>query len=477
MLDLIVFLVNPVNAYKKDILKEEVYKMKATGRMLILVSICFACLCAYVTVSFADIIYISDYADGAASFENTQAAYNDASSGDTIIFPKNGNGTWSSSLIIGKALIINGNGTTLTAGGTMSHGFFELSNFTSDDLVRITNFTFNLNNTQGGSAIYFFGLNLSKLRIDHNTFHHGGTVMEIRGCKGVIDHNYFYNGYRMILYSSGSRSLADASWESMEAGTGDALFVEDNHFIYDENYTGGQGNDNVLDTFNGGKLVFRYNTIDSTNIPPGFTSVCWTLQTHGSASGGSSIAYWQADSNARRGQSVVEIYENTMTGKNLGRLATFRGSANLVYNNTINSLNYSTYLYMYEEENYEPQWYPLRSNWPAEDQVHNTFIWGNIFNGVSQNESHIVSYNEEWIKKDRDYFLHRPATTGEGMTLGKEIFTGANGASSTYPTDGTTYPTKGTMQFIPDVENAYYGYTPYTYPHPLTYPATPVIFW
>jgi len=43
-----------------------------------------------------------------------------------------------------------------------------------------------------------------------------------------------------------------------------------------------------------------------------------------------------------------------------------------------------------------------------------------------------------------------------------------NGASDTAPTDGVTYSNYGTMYFTADVENAYYGYTPYTYPHPLT---------
>ena len=60
----------------------------------------------------------------------------------------------------------------------------------------------------------------------------------------------------------------------------------------------------------------------------------------------------------------------------------------------------------------------------------------------------------DYIQKDRDYFLHRPATTGEGMSLGKETFTGLNGASSTYPTDGDTYPTEGTMEFTADIEQA-----------------------
>lgn len=443
--------------------------MKIHIRTLVCTVLFVIGMCLYLSSSFADAVYVANYGDGTPSLANVQAAFDAASYGDTIFFPENGMVTWSSHLVIDKPVTIDGSGTKLTPGSTMAYGFFYLKNFTSNELMRITGFTFDLINTSGGSAIYFYGLALTQLRIDHNTFHHGGTVMEVRGCKGVIDNNYLYNGHRTILFSAGTRTQADASWESMVAGTGDALFIEDNHFIRDSSWTGGSGSDQFIDTYNGGKLVIRYNNFDTTDLPSSFTSTCWTIQTHGSAAGGAQIGYWQADSQARRGQSIVEIYGNSMSGKRLGRLATLRGSANLVYNNSIDSFDLSTNIFMYEEESYvSSQWSPVRIGWPAEDQVHNTFIWNNTFNGNPQTESHIISFDEDWIQKDRDYFLHRPATNGEGMTLGKEVFTGANGASGTYPTDGVTYPTAGTMIFVPDVENAYYGYTAYIYPHPLT---------
>ncbi len=401
-------------------------------------------------------------------YPDVVAAITTSDAGDTLVVPA-GSATWTESATVSKAITISGTGVTLTASGTLTNGFFRLYNLTSTDLVRITRFTFDLNDADGGSAIGFATLSLTKLRIDHNTVHHGSTAMEVVGCKGVIDNNYFYNPYRAILFSAGTRAQADASWESMAAGTGDALFIEDNHFIFDADWDSGTGNDNTIDTYNGGKLVVRYNTFDSTNIPAGFTSICWTIQIHGSAAAGTDTGYWQNEAAARRGQSVVEIYGNTMTGKNLGRLATIRGSASLVWGNSINSLTYSTTLEMYEEECYEAQWVPLRTSWPAEDQVHNTFIWGNTFNGEAQAAGNISVGEEsvDFIQQDRDYFLHRPATVGEGMTLGIETFTGDNGASGTNPTDGDPYPNHGTMEFTADVENAYYGYTPYTYPHPL----------
>lgn len=412
---------------------------------------------------------------------DVQTAVTAASAGDTVIVPTtpSASAEWSTAVEVTKALTISGVGVTLTAGATMTYGFFNLTAFTSDDLMRITGFVFDLVNVSGGTHIYFTtGLALSKLRIDHNTFHHGGYQLEIRGCKGVVDNNSFYNGNTNILFSAGTRSQADASWESMEAGTGDALFVEDNYFTIDSNWTGTPGvHDCVIDTYQGGKLVIRYNEIDGDNLPVDWDSQYFTFTTHGSAAGGTSPAYWQENSAARRGQSVVEVYNNYIHGKYIARLFSARGSANLVHDNVITSDTYSledNVVYMYEEEQYETQWSPNRTAWPAEDQVHNTFIWNNTIAGSPQQDSQIGvgATSADYIQKNRDYFTHRPATLGEGMTLGKEVFTGANGATNTYPTDGEYYNTEGSMTFVPDVENAYYGYVPYTYPHPLTEEST-----
>jgi len=403
-----------------------------------------------------------------ASRADVLDAYNAADTGDTVLLPQDGESTWSSTIEVSKAITIDGNGTTLTGGVEMSYGFFHLKDLTSADLVRITNFTFDLNDIDGGSALYFSGLALTNLRIDHNTIHHGTTALgDVKGCKGVIDSNAFYNGWSTLLCSAGTRVQADASWVSMAAGTGDALFIEDNDFITDGNYTGGDSNYHILDSYQGGKLVFRYNTIDATEVPS--TDTFWTIQIHGNAAGGQDYGYWQAAPAARRGQSVIEIYENIITGKKISRLAIIRGSANLVYNNSVTATIGAPTLNMFEEEAFEAQFDPLRTEWPAEDQVHNSFFWGNTFNGVAQDSDDIVvqAGSETFIQEDRDYFLHRPATTGEGMTLGKETFTDKNGAAGTHPTDGDPYANQGTMEFTADVENEYYGYTPYTYPHPL----------
>lgn len=436
-------------------------------KLLIFTTFYLFMISAYVAVGFAaSSIYVSNYGDGTCSLENVKAAYDDASAGDTIVFPTNGNGTWSTELAVRKPVTIDGAGSTLTASGTMYNGFFHITGFTSSELVRITGFTFQMNNFTPRYGIKTSSVALDNLRIDHNTFHFGATQLEVAGVKGVVDNNYFYNGNTDIYYTAGTSAQAHASWDSMAAGTADALFIENNYFIVNANHPGPAHNNNI-DTYNGGKLVIRYNEFDSDANR--LDTTAWTIQTHGNAAGGlpPTKGYWESGDGARRGQSVVEIYENNMHGKRIDFLCTIRGSANLIYNNTHSDNTGGTArIYMYEEEYYETSnWSPSRTSWPAEDQVHNTFIWGNTFDGgVAQSSANIVVIPDAdaGLKENRDYFLHEPRATG-----GKVTFTGRNGAAGSYPTNGSTYPTLGTMVFTSSGPNAYYGYKAYTYPHPL----------
>lgn len=395
---------------------------------------------------------------------NAQTAYNAASTGDTIVFPLNGASTWGAGLAIGKAVTIVGNGTTLTAGATLNTGFLYGTGFTSSSLTRITGFNFNLVNfNAAGAGVVFANITNSNLRIDHNSFSYGYESLQVGGCKGVVDHNSFTNCLKAIGFTAGSVAQANASWVSMDAGTSDALFIEDNSFVYNASYPGTYVQESI-GTENGGKLVVRYNTWNSTALPLSIGTIIPVI-THGSAAGGVANGYWQQGTGARRGQSVVEIYNNTVTGARVDFLCQLRGSANLVHDNTLDTTAFNPRVLVYEEEQYESSnWNPLRTAWPAEDQVHNSFFWNNTLrlNGVANGSYfEVAASSTAYIQLNRDYFLHAPQSSG-----GKESFTGANGASSTYPTDGVLYPTLGTMTFSAVGANAYYPYTPYTYPYP-----------
>jgi hypothetical protein len=347
----------------------------------------------------------------------------------------------------------------------MSRGFFFITNVTSTALMRITGFRFTMfGSTQAYGICINGSVYLSALRIDHNRFDQGSTQIYAYGPKGVIDHNEFYNGIKAMDFSAGSVAQANASWESMAAGTSDALFFEDNTIIDNASYPFAFTQEKI-GTENGGKLVVRYNTFDFDSIP--ISDNCIPFMAHGSAAGGVANGYWQIGTGARRGQSVIEYYYNTAHGRRIDFLYISRGSVNLVHHNVITgTVVNAPRVYFYEEEGYEKSnWYPLRTAWPAEDQVHNSFVWANTYKGGTyfDQPSHVAVGGGDFIVQNREFFLHAPELSG-----GKATFTGMNGASGSYPTDGRTYPTRGTMVFSPEGPNAYYGYVPYTYPHPLT---------
>ncbi|MCK4828396.1 hypothetical protein KA005_72370, partial [bacterium] len=411
--------------------------------------------------------------DATPTVSEVQTLVTNASIGDEIVFL--GSATWASAVTVGKALTIKGNGKTLTTSGAMTNGFFRITGFTSASLIRVTGFIFQMTNFTPATAIKVDTMVADNIRIDNNTFHHGKHAILFYNPKGCIDNNYFYNGNLTIEYSAGSNAYAHASWVSMAAGGVDALFVENNHFIGDAAYTAGYTNEQI-GTFNGGKIVIRYNDFDSDNHA--LDGVTYTpFMAHGNALGGAGDAthgYWENDITAtgpRRGQSVIEFYENTMHGKRIDFMCILRGSASLVYNNThTDNTGGIARIYLREEEySVSSNWEPLRAAWPAEDQVHNTFIWGNTFDdGSAQSSSNIVLVPDDTngILEDRDFFMHRPATLAEEMSLGIETFTNYNGAAGSHPTDGDPYTDLGTMQFTAAVENAYYGYAEYTHPHP-----------
>lgn len=410
-------------------------------------------------------LYVSSYGGGTGAYSNAAAAYAAASAGDTIIFPS-GTNTWTNTLTIDRPLTLIGSNTTIVAGSTLDDGFFCVAGMTSAVPVTISGFTLNMvsfSPYRTGIKTYT-GVDLDCLIISSNVFYYGYEQLTLRGSRGVVHNNTFRESLKAISFNAGTSDQANRSWISMAAGTSNALFIESNLFIDTSNYPTNYGQEKI-GTDNGGKLVVRYNEFDFDNVNTNFTETETTIMTHGSAAGGVANGYWQIGTGARRGQSVVEVYNNNMHGRRIDFMFVFRGSANLVYSNTLDTTAFNPRIYCYEEEQYETQWSPLRTNWPAEDQVHNTFIWANTLrlNGATNSDYfEIASSSTNFIQLNRDVFLHAPEVTG-----GSESFTGANGASSTYPTDGSTYPTYGTMTFTPTGPNAYYGYTPYTYPHPL----------
>ena len=426
-------------------------------------------------------ILVASYGDHTASKANYDSAYAAASSGDTIQFPLNGSATWSLGATVGKAVTIDGNGTTLTSSGSMgTTGFFQITGFTAISLVRITGFKFSMASADYGVVVSGMtgGPTVGQIRIDHNTFGAagaagGGTQVYFYHGKGLIDHNYFYNGIKSADISAGTRADADLTWNDLSQGSVNCIFFEDNHHIKDTGTTINNFQENI-GTENGGKLVVRHETFDYSNITSGLSTVI-PVMLHGNAAAGDLPGYWQKNNGVngcRRGQPTFEMYENSILVKNGERfdvLVELRSSSALVYNNTVTgTAALEPRIYLWEEEYGSSDWAAnYRTAWPGEDPVDNTFLWNNLYRGVDFNTG-AHGYVEAspaasaGLMQDRDYWLHAPQSSG-----GSESFTGAPGGSSSFPTNGSTYSTLGNMIFTASGPNAYYGYTAYTYPHPL----------
>ena len=211
-----------------------------------------------------------------------------ASAGDTINVSA-GSATWtctSSGVSIGKPLTILGAGaanTTITTTGACTDGLFYFNNIpTTSTNIRVSGFNFNLTNWNSMTAIMIDTVHDDNIRIDNNIFYFGRKPIRFYHWNGVIDSNTFYNPDIGIEYSAEEDDTN--SWSSLSGGS-DACFVEGNTFIDDSNFPSTSA-DEKIGTFDGGKLVARYNTFTFTSTLQGSGNTDGTIQTHGNAAGG-----------------------------------------------------------------------------------------------------------------------------------------------------------------------------------------------
>jgi hypothetical protein len=407
---------------------------------------------------------IASWADthtaASCSLTDVTSAYNAASSGDTVAVPP-GNCTWSGTLTINKSISLIGAG----AGSTkITWGYTPLISLdlSADRSIRVSGFYFDMVQQSGRIAIAVTANGASGLRIDHNTFNQGGGssgpgVIDIEATirvYGVIDSNTFINGTSPIFYDGPS----DYEWNraTIQAGTANALFIEDNTFTVD-NGSADKDPDAVIYVQEGASTVIRYNTFDAHAFTSG--DFHW-LNHHGNQE------YYPGRDRSFRGQAISEIYNNTVSfHHSYVSPGGLRGGSIIAYNNTVTCIGGTScpahIFNLREEECNQPSFFsPLRTQWPAQDQIFNSFFWNNTYNGsLDTGFEFQFSRDTDFIQQNRDYFMHAPEASG-----GYEYFTGSRkGGSTTAPTQTDT----GSMAFSTSGANAYYPYTTYIYPHPL----------
>lgn len=386
---------------------------------------------------------MAEYIAASASRSDVLTAYGLCAENDTLIIPA-GIETWATPITIGKGLIIRGAGSTSTViTGTGSNAIFFLYLYggsKNDEIIDISDmgFTYTTNDT-GGSAIDVdarYNSFATRLKIHGNKFTKGTRALYLTGrIKGVVWNNTFLNVNGDIIASGDSTT----SWSrSILAGTEEAIFIEDNTFTSNASCDREPGY--VLYHQDGARTVFRHNTIDKTAYTAGYAYI---LDSHGNQN------YYDGSGDFR-GQPITEYYENDIAVYRSNEMAYFRGGSVLFWNNTMTTVTGTPdWIHLTEEESWQTSFFsPLRTVWPAEDQIMNSFFYGNTGNGASVDPTLKNAADPTFIEQDRDFFLHAPQASG-----GKE-----------------TYPTRAgadDMTFSSSGANAYYPYTPYTYPHPL----------
>lgn len=250
---------------------------------------------------------------------DVQAALNSVTSKTTTVNIPAGTCTWTSQIVWtipsgNPSLSILGSGSLTTTGGGDS-------TVIKDDDTSDSNYLWDITTAGQSSYLRIAGISIEgdtgtyksngvlainnqggPLRIDHDHFFTSGAngrnfevVRLTKWPVGVADHNLFDGGSAIQILGDGfegdTSEAGYQSWAYPSDFGGDSAFIVENNVF---NYTGysGQSNAYADDCFDGGRFVYRFNTL--TNVG---------LQDHPTGGGGQ----W-------RGCRTEEIYENTFVG-------------------------------------------------------------------------------------------------------------------------------------------------------------------
>lgn len=382
------------------------------------------------------------------SLAAVQAAITAAVDGDTIALPSCPGGTsWTTPLIITKALTIQGAGIGNTVliddvpkGNSSCAGASPVlrMDVAAPKRWRITGVTIRgrAPDTYVCNSGHVVVQNTSKAwRIDNVRIENQQTsgIRVYGDTWGVVDHSQFQGSRKQGLVVEhgnwGGKTYGDGSWaEPPYWGTEKAVYIEDCTFT-DDNPVGA----GAVDSLSGGRIVFRYNKAAF-------------LGTHGTESGG-----------RRRSIRTFEIYNNTFDA---GALAIYtainlRGGTGVIYNNTFTG----AYTSMVNVQNfrdtaaYNP-WGQCNGSSPYDQNLSGQSGYA-CLDQIGRSTGNLIS-------GDTPTPAAWPNQTLEPLYQWGNT---KNGAANPVISSGAAHILAGRDYYDNQVKP---GYTAYSYPHPLT---------
>jgi hypothetical protein len=474
----------------------------------VLFAVYFVCLIFCATYTYASTIEASS-----CSLAHVQAAVNAAGRGDTVSVPA-GSCKWTGTLSITKAIVLQGAGagnTVITSNFTPSTTvdgvgsgesliFFKSSNIAGDTntQLRITGFTFDLNNKTSGILVNNFSITaLNKLRIDNNTFlncYFGGktsfnwysTIITNGTIYGVIHSNTFLSGVPHLCFMGWNSN----TWNSRAYtyGGADNIILEDNDITLDTY------NIFLTDNGSGASVVWRYNTLRVK-----FNEYAPIFSVHGNV--GAQTVY-ASMGGEHYGNRIISDYSNTLQTFEL------RGGMSMTFYNKVTAGSNYSKVQEYEGSGRGADYGSLTNYFCPSgtlyagtkscaidgqpQHVWKTYIWNNRLGAETAAGSILSVANlksispEKMLRENVDFWKDNSACIGSSCTAGvgcgtldnlpetcttgvaywatdqscSAVPTASVGKNPTRPISGTLYRCGPTNKWAP-------YYTPYTYPHPL----------
>lgn len=409
--------------------------------------------------------WASTYTAASCSQSDVQKAINQASNGDTVNVPS-GSSTWTSSVNVSTGITISGGGSYSVDANHNDTGTWpvviNLSNncafkvsSTSGTVVRITGFSFTGTAgiqvegaiEYGPGAIWITTTDTIPWRVDNCKFNVLYAAVAADGHEGLIDQIWSTDPATPNCYLHGQITVQDLRNDGLgytaftgptNFGGSNFVFVEDSTFIKPD--TCNAGANQFLEGFAGARVVWRYNYMRNGYI-----------EDHGSES-----------IDPYRGGYAYEVYNNIFYSA-LGQFwagILMRGGVWMVHHNTVTNYNWWIEHYNkrtdsgYTSPNFghcasSHTWDGTSTNpdgYPCLDQVGAGPTTGSTLGTLSRP---VIFGNRYWSNtmNNVDYPI---MGAGGSFTANGYVVSGRDYYNST------------------DASAALPGYTPYTYPHPLT---------